>query len=151
MVDERIDIIQTTTRMAVLADARRWDDLVDLFTDEVRVDYTSLNGGEPATLPAHQLVKTWTESLGRLGATQHLVADHLVDLDGDVATVTAAFQATHVAVAPDPRRWVLGGDYRYELVRAGAGWRIAGLTMTARWQDGDRSVLEPDTGGGATR
>ena len=44
MGDERIDIVETTARMAVLADARQWAALVEIFTDQVAVDYSSHGG-----------------------------------------------------------------------------------------------------------
>ena len=45
MTDERLDIIETCTRMAVYADQRRWDDLGGIFADHTDLDYTSLAGG----------------------------------------------------------------------------------------------------------
>jgi SnoaL-like domain len=140
---EHHQILQTTIRMAVLADQRRWNDLICVFTEQVRVDYTSLNGGEPATVSARELAAGWAQTLGRLAATQHLVANHLLTVDGERAVVTAAFQATHVPQPPDQGRWVLGGDYRFELERTGNGWRISAVTMTVRWESGDRSVVDP--------
>ena len=72
--------------------------------------------------------------------TQHLVTNHLVEITGDEATVTASFQATHVVVATGDQ-WVLGGDYRYQLVRAEGRWLIRSVTLTPRWETGDRSIL----------
>jgi SnoaL-like domain len=48
----------------------------DVLAPRVRLDYTSLT------------------------ATQHLVGNHLLTIDGDQATCTAAFQATHVLANP---------------------------------------------------
>jgi hypothetical protein len=77
---------------------------------------------------------------------QHLVAGHLVEVEGDRATCTAQFQATHVLADPavNPHggtTWTLGGHYRYGLVRTGEGWRIAALTMTATWAAGNRDII----------
>ncbi len=150
MTDDRAKIVETTTLMAVLADRRAWDELTAIFADEVRVDYTSLNGGEPSVVSAPELITVWSEALGRLAATQHLVINHLATIDGDSAVATASFQATHVAAPPASGRWVLGGDYRWEMARFGGGWRISGVTMTLRWEAGDRSILHPTTDGAAT-
>lgn len=142
-MDDRSQIIETTTRMAVLADRGEWDALASIFTDEVHVDYTSLSGGDPGTVRASDLISQWKGTLGQLAATQHLVSDHLVTVDAGAATATATFQATHVPHAPRTGRWVLGGDYRWELIREVGEWRISSVTMSFRWETGDRSILDP--------
>ena len=139
MSDARTQIIETTTRMAVLTDGRRWDDLRGIFTPTVRLDYSALFGWDAAELSAAEVASNWAEALSTL-MTQHLVTNHLVDISDDEATVTASFQATHVAVATGDR-WVLGGDYLYRLVRAKDRWLIRSVTLTPRWETGDRSIL----------
>lgn len=44
----QIAITDACTAMGWWADRRQWEQLEGLFAPEVRVDYTSLNGGEPA-------------------------------------------------------------------------------------------------------
>ncbi len=89
---DRLDVIQTCTRMAWHADQREWDQLREVFTDEVALDYTSLNGGTPVTFGRDALVDAWSSVLGRYDSTSHLVTNHLVSVDGDNAVCTAAFQ-----------------------------------------------------------
>jgi hypothetical protein len=140
--EDRLAVIETCTRMAWYADEREWDALREVFADEVRLDYTSLQGGEPATVPRDQLVESWAGLLGELQATQHLVTNHLVAVSGDTASCTAAFQATHLLPNPhgDPF-WTLGGSYRFELVRDGERWRISAVTMTATWATGNQQIM----------
>ncbi|MFF9620073.1 nuclear transport factor 2 family protein [Streptomyces griseosporeus] len=133
---DRLDVIDTCTRMAWYADQRDWDRLAGVFADKVTLDYTSLNGGEPVTLTPAQITDGWRAGLGVYDATQHLVGNHLVTVDGDSAVCTATFQAVHLK--SDGSRWTLGGTYRFDLARTGAGWRIAGVVMTAVWSDGER-------------
>ena len=139
---DRTEIVEQTTRMAWLADRRDWDRLVDVFADEVDLDYTALTGGHPVRLSPVDLVAGWRAGLGGLDATQHLVSNHLVDVDGDRAVATAQFQATHVLANPhgDPT-WTLGGHYRFGLVRRDDGWRIDAVTMTATWATGNQQVM----------
>jgi hypothetical protein len=110
MSETRTQIIEATTRMAVFTDGRRWDDLPGIFTPTVRLDYSALFGWDAAEMSAAEVASSWAEALSPL-TTQHLVTNHLVDITDDEATVTASFQATHVAVATGDR-WVVGGDYR---------------------------------------
>lgn len=140
--EERLEVIEACTRMAHHTDRREWERLVEIFTEEVRLDYTSLQGGEPALVARDQLVDGWREALGGLAATQHLMTNHLVEVDGDRAICTADFQATHVLPNPhgDPT-WTLGGHYRFELRRLESAWRIAGVTMTAIWAAGNQQIM----------
>jgi 3-phenylpropionate/cinnamic acid dioxygenase small subunit len=142
--NDRDEIVDATTRMAWFADRRDWDALLTVFADEVDLDYTSLTGGEPARLKAADVVAGWRAGLGGLDATQHLVSNHLVEVDGDRAVVTAQFQAVHVLANPhgDPT-WTLGGHYRFGLVRADGGWRIDAVTMTTTWATGNQHIMTP--------
>ena len=148
----RLGVIETCTRMAWHADQREWDALRDGFADQVLLDYTSLQGGEPASVSRDELVESWARLLGKLAATQHLITNHLVSVAGDTATCTAAFQATHLLpnAHGDPI-WTLGGTYHFELVRDGPAWRISALTMTATWASGNQQIMSLAAGEDAKR
>ncbi|WP_418960788.1 nuclear transport factor 2 family protein [Streptomyces tritici] len=133
---DRLDVVDTCTRMAWYADHRDWDALAGVFADKTTLDYTSLDGGEPVTLTPAQIVDGWRAGLGAYAATQHLLGNHLVTVDGDRAECTASFQATHRK--SDDSLWTLGGTYRFDLARTADGWRITGVVMTAVWSDGER-------------
>jgi hypothetical protein len=139
---DRADIVDVTTRMLWYTDRRDWTALAGVFADPVTLDYTSLSGGEPATLHPPEIVAAWRATLGRLDATQHLMANHLVTVDGDRATATAQFQAVHVLANPhgDPT-WTLGGHYLFGLVATPTGWRIDAVTMTATWATGNQQIM----------
>ncbi|TYC08140.1 nuclear transport factor 2 family protein [Actinomadura syzygii] len=141
-MEDRLAIIEACTRMAWHADQREWDRLAEVFADSVTLDYTSLNGGEPAVLTPEQIVEAWSGLLGAFDATQHLITNHLVTVDGDTAVCTAAFQATHRLTDPfGSSLWTLGGNYRFVLVRTGGAWKIAAVVMTATWGDGNRNLM----------
>ena len=139
---DRMDVAEACTRMGWHADRREWDLLAEVFDDEVALDYTSLQGGEPQRLAREAVISAWRGLFERLQATQHLVANHLVSVDGDTATCTAAFQAAHFgAAAFGSPLWMLGGHYRFGLVRRDGRWRIGSVVMTADWAWGNRDVL----------
>lgn len=139
---DRAEIVETCNRMAWYADHREWDRLSTVFAPEVVLDYTSLNGGEPATSTPEAIAQAWSGLLGSFDATQHLLGTHLVTVDGDTAVCTAQFQATHRLANPlGTPLWTLGGNYRFDLVRGENGWRISGLVMTAVWSDGNADLL----------
>ncbi|MEM9564287.1 MAG: nuclear transport factor 2 family protein [Actinomycetota bacterium] len=134
-MSDRDAIVETITRLFWHTDHHRWPDVEAVFADRVRLDYTSLQGGEPSTLSPGEIVGGWRDHFVTVPAHQHLVANHLVAVDdGDLAaTATAQFIATHQF---EDHRWTLGGDYEFRLVRADdAGpWLIEAMTMTAVWQ-----------------
>jgi hypothetical protein len=146
-IQDRLDVIDVCTRMAWHTDRRQWDALTELFADEVTLDYTSLAGGAPAQLDRDALVGSWRQLFGTMTATQHLLGNHLVTVDSNVAECTAQFQATHLAdMAPAEDRWILGGHYWFGLIRVSGQWRISAVTMTMTWSSGNQAILD---GGGA--
>ena len=139
--ETRIEVVETCTRMAVHADRRAWALLRGLFAEEVLLDYTSLTGGDPVQLTPDEIVVAWSATLGGYDATQHLIANHLVQVDGDRAVCTASFQATHRLAGPHGSPlWTLGGDYRWELTRIDGRWLINSVVMTATWGDGNKDL-----------
>ena len=58
-MSDREAIADITARLGLLTDARDWPAVRALFCDGVEVDYTSLNGGEPETVPPTDLVGGW--------------------------------------------------------------------------------------------
>ncbi|MEV8373824.1 nuclear transport factor 2 family protein [Kribbella sp. NPDC056861] len=146
---EKADIIERCTRFAWHVDHQEWQELRGLFTEKILVDYTSLNGGEPAHVAADDIVGAWAGFLSGFDVTQHLITNQLVTVSGDTAVCTAAFQATHrLSSAAGGSLWTLGGDYRFELVRSDAGWLISAVTMTATWGDGNQHLMTLAGGAG---
>jgi hypothetical protein len=140
--EDRHEINDLTSRLALLLDARDWDALEQLFTDPVYWDRTSLFGGEPETQPPAGLVGGLRYALGGLDGTHHLITNLVITLDGDKATGTANMVGTHLLAnsSGDPI-WTVGGrhDYRYE--RTAAGWRIAAVTFTVQWGTGNMNIV----------
>lgn len=148
MTDEA-EVIRVATQMGLLVDLRDWAGATALFADQVDVDYTSLNGGEPTTTTPADLVGGWRANLEHLDATQHLIAGHVVTLDGDRAGCVANVQGTHVlANATGGPHWVVGGRYDMGFVRTEDGWRIRALTLTVTWATGNQAIMTPPNGSG---
>lgn len=114
---------------ACALDARDWAGFRALFTDEIAIDY-----GAIGSLVGHIAADDWTARctlLEQFDATRHRLSNLRVREDGERATVDSYIDAVHfitidgTALAGD-----LAGSYRHDLVRAGGGWRIAGVTLT---------------------
>ena len=77
-----------------------------------------------------------------LDATQHLVGNHQVHVDGDTATHRCYLQSQHVKRGtPGGDNYLIGGIYEDRLTRTPEGWRITHRTMTAVWTDGNPAVI----------
>ncbi|HEU5160775.1 MAG TPA: nuclear transport factor 2 family protein [Streptosporangiaceae bacterium] len=143
LLRDRFEIVELCARMGWHLDHCEWDELLVLFTDEISLDYTSLNGGEILRLPSKEVIDKWRANREGLTATQHLIANQIVDIDGDTATATAMFQATHLLPNPyGAPTWTLGGRYRYGLTRTDVGWRISSVAMSIIWADGNRHIRD---------
>ncbi|MGC0330326.1 ketosteroid isomerase-like protein [Streptomyces sp. SAI-170] len=141
-VADRLDVIDTCTRMAWHTDSRDWEKLGETFADEIRLDYTSLNGGEPFTIARKDLVAAWSGLLGAFTATQHILSNFLAEVSGDTAVVTAMFQATHRMPSDHGGPlWTLAGKYRFGLTRTPSGWQIDDVVMTVLWADGNQQLF----------
>ncbi|BAW06928.1 nuclear transport factor 2 family protein [Nocardia seriolae] len=113
---QRADIIEAATRLFWYIDIRDWETFPSVFADEVTLDYSSIWGGEPSTVTPELIRADWEKFIGSFDATQHLLGNHLVTVDGDRAELTAVFQAVHfLANRFGSPRWTLGGLYRIGL------------------------------------
>lgn len=145
---QRADIIDAATRLFWYIDIRDWNTFESVFADEVTLDYSSVWGGSPAVATPGQIRADWEKLLSPFHATQHLLGNHLVTVDGERGELTAVFQAVHVLPNPlGSPRWTLGGTYRIGVVLIENVWKISTVTMTATWADGNKDIMTIASGG----
>jgi len=151
---DRLEIIEVCTRLHWCVDHRDWDGLDGLLAEQVSFP-TPAEMAEPDFDPARYRrsraeVKAAYPGLLSGLITQHLIAGHQVELDGDRAVCRAHAINVHV---PETDRgesemggeFVLhGNEYRFELVRTPAGWRIDGRQTWIRWRWGDEARYDVD-------
>ena len=141
-LEDDAEIRRITTRMATLADSRAWDELVEVFSPVVTADWSELSGAPAEQIPAADLVASWRAGLSGLTATQHLLGNQHVDVDGDSATATAYVHAAHrLASGLAGQVWVVAGQYDYRLTRTENGWRINAATFHPAWGWGNQHVM----------
>ena len=124
--------------VAVLADSGNFEALEGLYADEIQVDYTSLAGGEAELKSPRALMTEWAGVLPGFDRTRHEISNIEVSVTGSRAAATADVVADHYVA---DRYWQVTGDYRYELVDDGDGWRITAATFNLRDEDGTRDVF----------
>ena len=67
------------------SDRKEWEACRELFADSVHIDFGSLTGGAPSSLPADVLIAGWRENLHEAKRTFHLRSHHRIEIDGDSA------------------------------------------------------------------
>ena len=137
---DKIEIINTVNKIALMSDLRQWEQVTAQFTRKVEFDYSSLLPCEAITVPAVLQVKEWKESFAkRFKTTQHILGSHTVMLDGDKASCISHFQAHHILLDPNKdQTWTLGGTYNHELTRMDNAWKVNKMKMTVNWEEGMR-------------
>ena len=110
-----LEAIQAVTAIFVSADTHDWAGLRSRLADRVRLDWTSLSGGEPADLTGDELTEAWRTLLSAFEATHHQLGNFLVDhVDAEQARLRFYGTATHVLASPGQEcRWVLGARAPY--------------------------------------
>jgi hypothetical protein len=142
-MDAHQDVVDVINGVSIFADMRQWSRLRDLYADQVEIDYTSLVGGEPARVSADDLIAGWRTGLGRYRATQHLLGNHHITIDGGSAAVRVYVKATHWLPQPDgDSTWTVHGYYDYTLQQIEGGWHITRHIFTATIVYGSRALLE---------
>ena len=133
----------TVTRMLHAFDAKDWPGVRREFTAAVDVDYRSLFGEPAARVDADALVAGWRQFTGAFDVTQHLTGPIVVSASGHEATARTHVRAYHrIQGAPGGDIWMVAGHYTISLVAADGEWRIAALTLTVSYQEGNLRIPE---------
>jgi hypothetical protein len=78
-----------------------------------------------------------------MAATQHMITNHVITLEGDHATCVAYVQARHhLPNEKGNSDQVTYGYYTNRLVRTVEGWKIRGRKLTVRWNEGNMHIFE---------
>ncbi|MDI9950457.1 MULTISPECIES: nuclear transport factor 2 family protein [Rhodococcus] len=134
-VPDRVEITDRLHVVADLLDTKDWPGLAATLTDDV-VAY-----GRAGPVDVVARVRS---HLDVCGATQHLLGNIRVDVDGDGARTRSYFRAFHVGLGERAdATYECLGEYRDEWRRGPSGWLLAGRVIDVRAEIGDRGVIAP--------
>ncbi|MFD7074993.1 nuclear transport factor 2 family protein [Nocardioides sp. NPDC059952] len=135
-MNDRDTLIERLAEIAAAIDARDWDTIRGAVTDDAH-GY-GVDGGPEA------IVARMQAHLGGVGATQHLLGNHRVQVDGDRARTLTYARVYHVGAGPkEGSFYECLGEYDDRWSRTDRGWLISRRTFTIRIGLGDFAVLRP--------
>ena len=135
---DRLAIVDTVIAYATAIDTRDWDMFAALFTPDAVWEYRA--GGERHTGP-DKIADRVRPTIDQLDATQHLLTNHVVAVDGDAATHTCYYMAQHLR---GDRRFLAAGRYTDELRRVDGRWLISARALISTWAEGDPGILRAE-------
>lgn len=138
-IADRAAIVDLTHRYATALDTRDWKLLESVFLPDAIADY-GVSGRPSEGLAA--ITGFCRAMLEPLDASQHLLGNHVVEIEGDVARCHCYLMAQHTRRGCEGGdNFMVGGSYRDELVRGSEGWRIRKRSLEVLWRDGNPRVL----------
>lgn len=141
-LSDKAAIADVIHNYAAGVDGHDWTLFRSCFADELEADFTSLKDMGHFRGPSDTWVAAAKTLMENLDATQHLMGNIQVELDGDRAVARNYLHAQHVRNDElGERHYIIAGHYRHELVRTDKGWRIAKYSLTAQWTSGNRAVM----------
>ena len=141
------ELIRIADALDAAVDAKHWDLARSLFTDEIATDFTSLVGGEPATIPSDALINAWASNLTAEKTSFHLRGNHLVTFeDPENATVFSHGYAWNRMErggleenGGDPL-WEVWGTYEHGFTLTEEGWKLNAISFFATAERGNNFV-----------
>lgn len=121
--NDRADISEISNvliRYATGIDSKDWDAFRSCFTDDVYADYGTTGCWEGVD----SITKWMAETHAPMPATNHMMSNIVVEVDGDRASATSYVHAVLVINAERTQTVDAVGTYHDVLVRTGDGWRI---------------------------
>lgn len=141
------EMIRIADALDAAVDAKDWTLARSFFTDTIDVDFTSLIGGDPATIPADALIAGWSGNLTAEKASFHLRGNHRVTFEEDgVATMLShgyAWNRMERGALPEnggDAMWEVWGTYVHGFAQTDDGWKVDAMTFTATAERGNDFV-----------
>lgn len=139
--DDRLAIIDLTIAYCWALDTHDWAGLESLFAPDATADLAA-----PLLHGVEEIKQRVRRALDTLDASQHIVANHQVDVDegGATARCRCYLQAQHVRHdTAGGDNFLVGGRYWDTLVHGPDGWRISHRRLEVLWRDGNPGVMQP--------
>jgi 3-phenylpropionate/cinnamic acid dioxygenase small subunit len=139
---DRTAISDVQLRYATGVDTRDWPLFRSCFTDEIETQSSSAGGSPPQHVKADEWVERVRRTIDGLTATQHLITNQVITLNGDEAACVAYVQARHhLPNETGGSEQVMYGSYTNRFVRTAEGWKIRARQLTVLWNEGNMEIF----------
>ena len=136
MHDDEKAIIDLTIAYTWALDERRFDDLRTIFAADATAE---LAGVRCDGLEA--IIARIRGALMKVDASQHVISNQQVRVDGDTATCRCYLVGQHIKRGlPGGEHFIMSGTYSDRLARTADGWRITERSLEILWTEGNPAV-----------
>ena len=139
---DELAIQRVPAEIEIAVDRKDWARARSFFAEQIRVDFSSLSGQPPATIPADALIAAWSANLGPKKQSHHQRGYGLVSLAGDRATIYSQGYAWNRMEGNGEPLWEVWGNYTHDLARTPAGWKVTAMTFVMTHQRGNTWVRD---------
>jgi ketosteroid isomerase-like protein len=137
-VQDKQEITEVCYRYGIAIDARDWTALASCFTPDADAYYE----GMPPSRGYQAIEDACRGTVDPLTATQHLIGNVVVTLNGNTAEAVCYLQAQHVKAGLEGGdKFIFAGRYTDRFVRTEDGWKIRERRLDSMWTDGNPAVI----------
>lgn len=125
---DRLDLIELIHRYAAIIDLKQYGDVPRVFCADAVANYESMRAyvGDDFEPRGAADIRRWLEQYTGARVSMHLMHNHVVDIDGDRATMRVYMHNTNSSIV---------GIYYIGARREPDGWRIESLRLDERFVD----------------
>jgi hypothetical protein len=134
---ETSKVISVVSSIPLAVDLAAYDLAEAAFAPEIVIDYTSLWGGEPATMTPADLMTAWHGIVPGFDATWHELTNVRATVTGDSAKATADVDGRHWI---GDQLWRPVGTYFWDLQKIDGDWKVTRMVFTMTEEIGDRAL-----------
>jgi len=143
-------IEQVYIRYCEIVDAKTFDDMHEVFTEDATGDYTQALGPGVISPDCASLIASMHANLGpdsNCGPTHHNVGNFRVKVDGDTARAKVHYYAEHIGRGDyEGEQYSMWGQYEDDLVRTPQGWRVKARLYKCYFSRGPAAVTSARVG-----
>ena len=140
-----VEITQRRYEYAMGIDSCNFDLLRSVFCDEIFMDFEDYSGKPAAKLSAEEWVESCKPLFIGLKATQHIMTNPIVEVEGNTASCQMHMQALHFFEENEQKEFSIGGYYQDKLVYSKEKWLISAVTLKIFWARGSREIMTSAT------
>jgi hypothetical protein len=135
---ERQAIIDVTYRYGLALDQKDWRLLRSVFGEAIEVDVSPGDGSGFRQYSGAEWANLVSGMIGGFDATQHIMTNHRVSINGRQARCNNYLHAMHILRAAEGEEsWEVGGWYEWDMVNKGGDWVVSRYRLELAWQRGN--------------